>query len=208
MAVSYLAHYQGADAVRVRAPLLWSRRQRDVKLVLRMLECGVNTPETSSCGRLFDAIAALVGVRDRVTYEAQAAIELEMAARDSAETGGYDFEIADRDGRLIVCPGPMLEELLTDMERSVATEAIARRFHLGLAETFTQVAVRVASRTGLDRVCLSGGALQNLLLFETLVATLGASGLRVFTHRQVPAGDGGISLGQAVVAAHRARVGV
>ena len=207
MAVSYLVHHLGADAARAHAHRLWCGREREVRVVLRMLERGVNTPHTSSCGRLFDAVAALVGVREQVSYEAQAAIELETVARASADTRVYDFAVAEHGDRLIVSARPMIEELLADLERRVPAAAVARRFHLGLVEVLREVVGRIGSRAGLDRVCLSGGSCQNLLLLEHLLTRLSASGMRVFTHRQVPAGDGGISLGQAVVAANLARVG-
>jgi len=203
MAVSHLAHHFGGEAQRICAPLIRRGRESDVKLILRMLERGVNSPLTSSCGRLFDAVAALVGLREQVDYEAQAAIELEMIARDSTETRGYDFAIIEHGDHLIIGTRPMFEELLRDTERHIAASTISRRFHLGLVQVFTEIVIRLRARTGLDRVCLSGGTFQNLLLFERLVARLEAVGLRVFTHSEVPAGDGGISLGQAVIAAHR-----
>jgi hydrogenase maturation protein HypF len=203
MAVGYLAQHFGAGLLELPIPFVTRLNARNVELVLRMSERGVNSPLTSSCGRLFDAVAALVGVRDEVNYEAQAAIELEMLARDSADSGSYPLALWEENDGWIIDTGPLFEGLLRDLELRAPVSTISRRFHLGLAQVFTEIAVRLRARTGLDRVCLSGGTFQNTLLFEHLHASLLSQGFRVFSHREVPAGDGGLSLGQAVVAARR-----
>jgi hydrogenase maturation protein HypF len=205
MAVSYLAQHFGADFLKLGIPFVAGLGKRNVGLVLRMLERGVNSPLTSSCGRLFDAVAALTGGRDEVNYEAQAAIELEMLARDSESGESYPLAILEEGGSWVIDIGPLFEEVLRDLEREVPVPTISRRFHLGLAQVLTEIAVRLRARTGLDRVCLSGGTFQNALLFEHLHGSLVSQGFRVFSQREVPAGDGGLSLGQAMVAAHRVR---
>jgi hydrogenase maturation protein HypF len=205
MAVSYLAQHFGADLLNLQIPFVTGLDARDVELVLRMLVRGVNSPLTSSCGRLFDAVAALVGIRNHVNYEAQAAIELEMLARDSSDRGSYPLTILEEADSWVIDTCPLFEELLRDLERRVPVSTISRRFHLGLVQVFTEVALRVRARSGLDCVCLSGGTFQNALLFEHFQASLMMEGFRVFGQREVPAGDGGLSLGQAVVAAHRLR---
>jgi hydrogenase maturation protein HypF len=203
MAVSHLAQLFGADFMKLRIPFVEQLRQRPVDLVLRMLERGVNSPLTSSCGRLFDAVAALAGIRDQVSYEAQAAIELEMLARDSSDRGSYPLAIQKEADGWVIDTEPLFRELVRDLERNVPVSTISRRFHKGLAQGFTEIAIRLRARNGLDRICLSGGTFQNALLFEHLHASLVLQGFRVFSHREVPAGDGGLSLGQAVVAARR-----
>lgn len=203
MAVSYMAQAFGPDFLDLHVPFIGGLHRGSVELILRAMKRGVNSPLTSSCGRLFDAVAALVGVRNQVNYEAQAAIELEMLARDSADAEAYGFSITGTDGELLIDPAPLFTALVNDLEHKVAPCDISRRFHAGLADVFVEVAMRLRDRSGLQRVCLSGGTFQNVLLFTLLHARLESRGFQVFSHQEVPAGDGGLSLGQAVVAAHR-----
>lgn len=162
------------------------------------LERGLNTPRTSSLGRLFDAAAALAGVRQRVNYEAQAAIEFE-AALDPAESGAYSFEV--REGT--VEAGEAVRMLLADVRSGVSIPVISARFHNGLAEVTRQVCAKLRRESGLGVVALSGGVWQNMALLERVVRALRADGFALLLHRQVPANDGGVSLGQAVVCAQR-----
>jgi len=150
-------------------------------------------------------VAALAGIRQQVNYEAQAAIELEMAMDSGADESGYVLEIAEENGQLIFSTRRLFVELLADLERSTPVGIISARFHLGLVEALAKAAEILRRRTGLERVCLSGGSFNNRFLLEHLQARLRAAGFQVFTHTEVPAGDGGLSLGQALVAAHRLR---
>lgn len=210
MAVSYLAQHFGRDFLEFPIPFVKQLDRRRVEVVLRMLERRVNSPLTSSCGRLFDAVAALVGLRSEVNYEAQAAIELEMAIGDAKDNGAYPVALVPSAGEGLTADGgwlldtrPLFEALLRDLRDAVPVNVISQRFHNGLAETFARLAGCLRDRTGLNRVCLSGGTFQNVYLLERLLARLEADGFEVFTHVEVPAGDGGLSLGQALVAAHR-----
>ncbi len=162
---------------------------------------GLSAPVTSSAGRLFDAAAALLGVRDVISYEGQAAIELEQLA-DPAEQRGY---------RAAVTPGQVLEVAGADLIRAVCEDlaagtapgVIAARFHRAVAALIEDCCAALRERTGLAAVALSGGVFQNALLLGLVVERLEARGFRVLTHARVPCNDGGISLGQAVVAAAR-----
>ncbi len=206
MAVAYLAQHFGREFLDWRLSLLERLDRRHIDLVLRMMERGVNSPLTSSCGRLFDAVAALIGVRQEVNYEAQAAIELEMAILDPArEEAAYPFELLDQEGSWIIGTRPMFEALLRDLRADATLSAMSQRFHNGLVAIFAEIARRLRTREELTRVCLSGGTFQNLYLFEKLTRQLRTEGFEVFTHSEVPPGDGGLSLGQALVAAHRVR---
>jgi hydrogenase maturation protein HypF len=206
MGLSYLTHC-GLKLEDV--PFLARVQAKKAELVLRMLEKNLNCPLTSSCGRLFDAVAALLGVRETVNYEAQAAIELEMLARDSAEERPYSFALVqdnENEGEnegWIIETQPLWQEMLADLKHKLPASAISRRFHLGLVAVFAEVAHRLRQRTGVSRICLSGGSFNNLQIFERLQERLIEDGFQVFSHREVPAGDGGLSLGQALVAAHR-----
>jgi hydrogenase maturation protein HypF len=160
--------------------------ESSVRVVRRMIATGVNTVETSSCGRLFDAVAAIVGLRSVVTFEAQAAIELEMAA-DPAEDGAYPREGLDF--------GSVMDALAADRS---PVGVRAARFHNTVAEAVAETVGRMRRETGLRRVCLSGGVFQNQFLLRRTVGLLG--GFEVFLQATVPANDGGIALGQAAVA--------
>jgi hydrogenase maturation protein HypF len=201
MAVSYLFHNFGREFFQLPIPFVKNLDKKKSDVLLQMIKKQINSPLTSSCGRLFDAVAALVGVRQQVNYEAQAAIELEFAI-ESAGDDAYSFEV-DRTGETwLVRTKPMLEALINDLVRNESIGTIARRFHNGLADVFTSIAVALRKKHGLNRVCLSGGTFHNLYLVQRLEAKLSENGFEVFTHREVPAGDGGLSLGQALVAAH------
>jgi len=200
MAVSYLAHHFGRDFLNLDIPFVRQLNQPKVELVLRMMEQKVNSPLTSSCGRLFDAVAALNGIRQQVNYEAQAAIELEMAIASSADETGYPLELVPDADNWIICTRPLFKALIDDLGRNVPVAAISRRFHNGLVEGFVQLATLLRKKTALNRVCLSGGTFHNIYLSQRLEARLTKGGFEVFTQKEVPAGDGGLSLGQAVVA--------
>jgi hydrogenase maturation protein HypF len=206
MAVSYLAHHFGSgflkrQFLKLDIPFVRQLHRPKVDLLLRMMEQGVNSPLTSSCGRLFDAVAALVGIRQQVNYEAQAAIELEMAMASSEEDTAYPMKLVTEDGHWIVSTRPLFEALLDDLGRNLPVGAISRRFHNGLVEGFVELATLLRNKTALNRVCLSGGTFHNIYLSERLEARLSEAGFEVFTQKEVPSGDGGLSLGQALVAA-------
>ncbi len=158
---------------------------------------------TSSAGRLFDAVAAILGLRARITYEAQAAIELEAAASGQplAGLGGYDLALTDGADGIVMDPAPLLAKVVADADVGVAPGVISAGFHAGLGRGVAAAATRVASEHGLGTVALSGGVFQNSRLTAVVVDTLRAAGLAVLVHRHLPPNDGGISIGQAAVAA-------
>jgi hydrogenase maturation protein HypF len=160
------------------------------------LERGLNTPRTSSLGRLFDAVAALAGVRQVVNYEAQAAIEFE-AVLDPSESGAYRFEVRGK----VVEVGEVIRGLLADVHSGVSLPVISARFHNGLAELSHQVCAEIRRQTGICEVALSGGVWQNMALLERVTRSLREDGFMVYLHHQVPTNDGGLSLGQALVGA-------
>jgi len=171
------------------------------RVVRQMIERGVNTVATSSCGRLFDAVAAIAGLRTEVTFEGQAAIELE-AIVDPAEQGLYGFEVTTGDVRQLDLR-PAIAEMVRDLREGIGPPVIAARFHNTLAHAIAAVCLHLREETGLTRVCLSGGTFQNFTLLERTLPLLRAAGLETFLHRLVPPNDGGIALGQAAIAAAR-----
>ena len=201
MAASYLRTAYGAD---LPGDLDVAARHRDRwEDVLSVAEAGVNSPLTSSAGRLFDAVAALVGVRDAVHYEGQAAIELEQVA-DPQERGGYRAQITD-ERPFAIGGADLVRAAVDDLRRGVGVPVIAARFHAGVVRAITDACERTRAATGLTAVALSGGVFQNALLVERTVARLEAGGFRVLTCVRVPPNDGGISFGQAAVAGARDR---
>ena len=179
------------------------RNQARWEAVLAAARAGVGSPPTSSAGRLFDAAAALLGVRDRVSYEGQAAAELEQLA-DPAERAAYPAGIAgDRPFR--ARGADLVRAAAEDLRRGTAPPLIAARFHNGVADVIVRGCELLREATGLGAVALSGGVFQNLFLLGRVVPELEARGFRVLLHTRVPPNDGGISLGQAAVAAARGR---
>ena len=175
-----------------------------------MARRGVNAPLTSSAGRLFDAVAALIGVRDEITYEGQAAIELEQLA-DPGEACAYraavDAAPAEAGAPFLVRGADLVAAAADDLAGGVPAELIAARFHNGVARLIVDGCALLREQHGLTTVALSGGVFQNLLLLGRTVTGLEERGFTVLTHSRVPCNDGGISLGQAVVAAARESAG-
>ena len=169
-----------------------------LKVLSRQLETGLNAPLTSSMGRLFDAAAALLGVRQTVNYEAQAAIEMEAMA-NMHESGCYHLAL---DGELIN-PAPMLQDMIADFRNGVNLPNLAARFHSGIAQMVLDTCLRLRKQFDTDEVALSGGVWQNTFLLSLTVGLLQENEFKVYLHRKVPANDGGLSLGQAVVAIAR-----
>jgi hydrogenase maturation protein HypF len=202
MALSYLRDSFGASvpAELTRFPGVTDKQ---LALVDTMLARGLHTVPTSSCGRLFDAVAALLGLATEVTFEGQAAIALEsLAARTnpSLEVRPYAFAISDSASPLQLDLRPAILEIAHDVHSRQPPRYISARFHNTLAAAIAEVCARIGSTTGLDRVCLSGGTFQNLFLLERTMVQLRRRGFTVFQHAQVPANDGGLALGQAVIA--------
>lgn len=204
-AVSYLTKHYGKNIDDLDLPFRRKLDTRRVQVVQQMIDREIHSPRTSSCGRLFDAVAALTGVRSTVNYEAQAAIEFEMAAHDSTDKGSYPFDLIPDGSHWQIGTRSLFQRILEDIRRPDSIADISRRFHAGLAQVFVDLAEKIRAQTTLNRVCLSGGCFQNLLLFELLLNGLRAKSFEVYFHSEVPAGDGGISLGQVLIAATRLR---
>jgi hydrogenase maturation protein HypF len=216
LAASYPAGPPAGLAVRDRNEKYWAA-------VTAMAARGVNAPLTSSAGRLFDAVAALLGVRDTINYEGQAAIELEQVtdvhergsypvtvSSHTAPPGGTGADVARLPGtggaELRVAGTDLVRAAVEDLAAGVAVPTIAARFHNGVAAAIVTVCGRLREQTGLHVVALSGGVFQNLLLTSQVATGLAAEGFRVLVHSRVPCNDGGISLGQAAVAGARDRL--
>ena len=197
LGLSYLLDAFGARIDSLDLPLLQRVPRKKLSAVRAMIEREINTVPTSACGRLFDAVASIVGLRDEVNFEAQAAIELEMSAFAGVEArypfalqGGEPWQVDFR---------PAIEAIVREVgARPLGW--IAAAFHNTIAAVVLEVARRLRSAEGIARVCLSGGTFQNFYLLERTLNLLCAAGFEVFLHAKVPPNDGGISLGQAVIA--------
>jgi len=170
-----------------------------LSVVRRMMEGRINTVETSSCGRLFDAVAAILGLRREVTFEGQAAIELEAVAHPS-ETKAYDFAIPQTAEGWEVDFRSTMQLIAGAIRAGEEAPTVAARFHNTVAEATEMTCRILREATGLDRVCLSGGTFQNVRLTEQLNTALAQAGFKVYLHRRIPPSDAGIALGQAAIA--------
>jgi hydrogenase maturation protein HypF len=196
IALAWLRH-AGLDWDADLAPVQVSTAaERDV--IERMLESRLNSPLTSSIGRLFDAVSALCGVRGVVNYEAQAAIEFE-ARLDPEEEGAYRFSVNGD----VFDAAPVFAAMVDELRSGVSINRISARFHNGLAHAALELCRRAQANTACRIVALSGGVWQNMALLERTVKLLRAEGFEVLLHRNVPANDGGLALGQAAIAATR-----
>ena len=175
--------------------------EKTLGVVRKQLDLGLNAPRTSSMGRLFDGIASLAGVRHEVNYEAQAAIELE-AIVDPQEQQCYEFGLEDS----IIDQAPVVRSVVADLRRGVAPQKIAARYHNAVAQMIAEVSDRIRSHSDVTTVMLSGGVMQNMVLLKKTLHLLRHAGFEVYVHRQVPANDGGLALGQAIIGGSRLRL--
>jgi hydrogenase maturation protein HypF len=204
MALAHLLDASGTDDLLAsHVPTVALRTART------MIERQFNTPLTSSAGRLFDAVASLAGVRDRVTFEGQAAVELEWLAAEAATDNAYPFDLVQMgpEATLAIDTRPIIQAVARDARQRTDTRRIARRFHSTMVELIATVCDRLRQATGLKVVVLSGGVFMNALLTQEASGRLQREGFQVYCHRLVPPNDGGLSLGQLAIAAHQTSQG-
>lgn len=204
MAAAYLMDAYGDDYADNGLTVFDDLPENTTRLIAKMMSQGVNSPLTSSLGRLFDGVAAITGIRKHVHFEGQAAMALEMAAKDDerplkpSETYPY---LLPPDGRGSIPVHPLISGVVRDMREGVSVPEISTRFHWTIIYLFADLCRQIREKNGLHRVVLSGGVFQNVLLLKGLTLMLVQQGFSVYTHRIVPSNDGGLSLGQAVAAA-------
>ena len=199
MGLSYLYAAYGDALEDLPLPFLRGIDGARATIILEMIKKRINAPLTSSLGRLFDGVAALAGLRNEVAFEGQAAMELEMMAASSAD---YSYDCHWTSGAPAQIPtAPIIRAVVEDLLQGTAPALISARFHLTLVRLFTDLCDHLRRDTGLTRVVLSGGVFQNAILLGGLVRALEDKKFKVYTHTQVPTNDGGLSLGQAIIAA-------
>jgi hydrogenase maturation protein HypF len=207
MAVSYLYQLYGPEFQLLELPFLNDIPTDQLKLIMRMLELRLNCPVTSSCGRLFDAVAALCNLRLVTNYEGQAAVELEQCVQESVQSA-YPFDIIEKGDMFVLRWQSLIQAIISDVEHATESRKIAANFHNGLADGLLRAVQTAYLRTGHRQIILSGGVFMNIYLLERLKLKLLEAGFEVFTHRLVPANDGGIALGQAVIASAKMKKGL
>ena len=204
MALSYLYDAYGEDIFNLDIPLVKNIAAKKAALILQMIRQNINSPLTSSCGRLFDAVSALIGIREQVNYEAQAAIELEMLAhRETAESKSYSYQIDAANGISIINLQLMFHEIATELQSEFDAGASSAKFHNTVAKFTLDMCENIREEYHLNKVVLSGGCFQNRYLLSKTVSLLYARDFNPYFQCRVPTNDGGICLGQAVIANER-----
>jgi hydrogenase maturation protein HypF len=203
-AIGYLQVLMGDAVFSSGLEFLKKIGSEEINFIRQQVYSNFNAPPTSSMGRLFDAVSALIGIRDTITFEAQAAIDLEMAAYSAtgAEDCSYPFAIVKRQGVSQIKIKGILEGVVNDLLKNVPTAEISLKFHTTVANIIVEMCRLIREKTLLKTVALSGGVFQNRLLLKMAKKLLKSSGFAVLSHRQVPCNDGGISLGQAAIAGY------
>ncbi|MEN3190066.1 MAG: carbamoyltransferase HypF [Atribacterota bacterium] len=196
---SYLYSIYGKKVKELKIGFIQRQNHNKLSIMEKMIEQKINSPLTSSCGRLFDAVSALIGIRDEVSYEGQAAMEMEAICISGIEEG-YGFDIYKENKEFIVNPENIFKEIISDLKNGVGKGVIATKFHNTVADFTVDLCVKIREITNLNKVALSGGVFQNRYLTERIIFLLEKEGFQTYIQRKVPPNDGGISLGQAVVA--------
>ncbi|NLO89105.1 MAG: carbamoyltransferase HypF [Clostridia bacterium] len=198
---AYLKEYLGERGVAIAKQRF--RRDKEIDTALKILENKINCPETSSAGRFFDAVSAFLGVCQEATYEGQPAIELgELAGKVVKTDLSYGSMLKDfpEEEPCILDPGGIIKGMVADWERGISREEISTKFHNSFIETIVDTVEKISRKTGIRTVALSGGVFHNEYILTRAISSLEERNYRVLTHTEVPFGDGGISLGQALVA--------
>lgn len=194
-AASYLRHTFGEDFMELSPDFLKDIPDQKLRLIVEMLEKKINTPLSSACGRLFDAVSALINLCPVSTFHAEAPMRLESIA-DATIKASYSFE-----GERIISFKKMIREIVADLEKKLPLPVISAKFHNTMTRVVVTMAQKIRQEKGIEKVILSGGSFQNAILLEATVEQLEKSSFQVFTNENIPPNDGGIALGQLVIAA-------
>jgi len=199
MAYSYLYSIYGSGAKKIDIDFNRRMDYDKLSIIEKMIDKNINSPLTSSCGRLFDAVSSLIGIRDEITYEGQAAMELESFCASGIKER-YKFRIHKEGEEFIIDPQQIFIDIIKDLKEGIDKKIIAAKFHNTVAEFTLNLCGKIRENTGINEVALSGGVFQNKYLTEKVVFLLEDKRFKVYIQRKVPPNDGGISLGQAVIA--------
>jgi len=199
-AIGYIYSLLGEKFLCLELPCTQGIDETEIKLIKKQIEAKINTPFTSSCGRLFDAVSSLTGIRQQVEYEGQAAIELEMLADEVTDGFIYPFNTCIENGIRVIKIKELISAIIDDIQMSIPVNTVSARFHNTIAHIVLQLCLDISRESGIREVALSGGVFQNRRLLKTTLNYLKKGGLSPLIHSRVPCNDGGISLGQAVIA--------
>ena len=199
MAYSYLFSIYGSKAKTLDIDFSHRMHGNSLSIIEKMIDKNINSPLTSSCGRLFDAAASLIGIRDEISYEGEAAMELESFCVSGIKER-YKFRIYKEGEEFIIDPQEVFIDIIKDLKEGIDKKVMAAKFHNTVAEFTLNLCGKIRENTGINKIALSGGVFQNHYLTEKIISLLEKNDFRVYTQRKVPPNDGGISLGQAVVA--------
>jgi hydrogenase maturation protein HypF len=201
MALAYLHQYIDKDLENIALPFIQNMDQNKIMVIKAAIENNLNSPLTSSAGRLFDAIAALTGICNQSAFHAEAPMRLENMM-DVNEKGCYDFNLNQ-----VIDPQPMILGIVHDLKNQVPVQKISARFHRSIVEIIIQIAGKLKTESGINKVVLSGGTFQNRYILAACEKRLQEINFKVYTHRKFPCNDGGIALGQLIIAAKRRQQG-
>ena len=199
IAYSYLYSIYGSKAKKIDIDFNCRMDYDKLSIIEKMIDKNINSPLTSSCGRLFDAASSLIGIRDEISYEGQAAMELESFCASGVKER-YNFCICKEGDEFIIDPQKIFIDIIKDLKEGIDKKVMAAKFHNTVAEFTLNLCGKIKKSTGINKIALSGGVFQNKYLTEKVVSLLEDKGFKVYIQRKVPPNDGGISLGQAVVA--------
>ena len=199
MTYSYLYSIFGQKAKTLNIDFIKRRDYNKLLVIEKMIDKKINSPLTSSCGRLFDAISSLIGIEDEISYEGQAAMELESICLPKINNS-YGFDIIEKEKEYIIEPKKIIVEVIRDLKKGIDKGIMAAKFHNTVAQFTLKLCVKIREKTKINKVAISGGVFQNKYLTEKVISLLESREFVVFSHKKVPPNDGGISLGQAVIA--------
>ena len=204
MALSYLYNVFGPSFKTLKIDFLKKQDKRRVDLLIQVIEKRINSPLTSSIGRLFDAVSAIIGVCGAAKYEGQAAIELEKAIKAKGSRlkakGKYSFEYKDDEGVVVIDWSPLIRGVVKDLQDKKSKAEISLRFHNAVCRMIKDACELLRKKYKINKICLSGGVFQNRFLVSHVKPILEKAGFELYLHDKVPAHDGGIALGQAAIA--------
>ena len=202
MALIYLHKTFGEELFNLSIPFVRNLSQSESSIILQMASKGVHSPLTSSCGRFFDAVSSLLGVRHEIAYEGQAAIELEMCQSPN-QAGSYPWQVKREGEGWVMKTTEIIRGIVEDIEKGERRGVISGRFHNTLIQMLKDACLKIREESGIEQVAMSGGSFQNITLLRGLTRALTAEGFSVYSHAKVPTNDGSLCLGQAVCAGLR-----
>lgn len=181
-------------------PFMSGLKGYDIDTVIKIIEKGINSPATSSSGRIFDGVSTILGIKKETTFEGEAAISLQMRSEKGTERLKYEFGTMEKENLFILDYRPVIEKIIKDIKNRERVEDIGLGFHMAMAKGIKKISERIEKQTGIKKICFGGGVFQNNLLLKYIIMEFRNSGFNLYFHKNFPANDGGISLGQLIIA--------